>query len=326
MSDHNLPVEEHPPLVVLNPDGSYTRPGSFQNSPPTSDQDSDTPVLTKDLTINHVNKTGVRIHIPKETITTTETRVKKLPLIVYFHGGGFVLLTAASTLTHAFCNTLSGHLSAVVVSVDYRLAPEHRLPAAYEDGVEALHWIKSTNDPWLTKFADFSNCYIMGTSAGANLAYHAGLRVCQQVINLEPLKINGMILHNPFFGGVERMDSEIRLGNSGAIFTLSMSDESWDWALPIGASRDHEYCNPMMGSGLEAMGRIKDAGWRVVLTVRLGDLMIDRQMEFAKALESKGVECKCFYGDGDHGIEYLDNIKAQELCDEISSYLSSINR
>ncbi|KAI7754183.1 hypothetical protein M8C21_012601, partial [Ambrosia artemisiifolia] len=213
MSDHNLPVEEHPPLIVLNPDGSYTRPASLQNSPPTSDQDSDTPVLTKDLTINHVNKTGVCIHIPKETMTTTETR---------------------------------------------------------------------------------------------------------------PLKINGMILHNPFFGGVKRMDSEIRY--SGANFTLSMSDECWDWALPIGASRDHEYCNPMMGGGLDAMGRIKDAGWRVVVTARLGDLMIDRQMEFVKALESKGVECKCFYGDGDHGIEYMDNIKAQELCDEISSYLSSITR
>ncbi|KAK9048132.1 hypothetical protein SSX86_032905 [Deinandra increscens subsp. villosa] len=260
MSDHTLPSNQNPPLMIV----------------------------TKYLTINHVTKTGVRIHIPKKTLTSTGQ--KKLPLIVYFYGSGFVTSKTASTHAHMFCDQLAAHLPCVVVNVDYRLAPEHRLPVAYDDGVEALHWVKSTHDPWLTNFVDFSNCHLMGTSAGANLAYHAGLRVSKQVIDLEPLKINGLILSSPFFGGMGRMESEGRLG-AGAWsgnFTLSVSDAMWDFALPVDASRDHEYCNPMMGD----MGPIKDVGWRVMVTGRYSDFLIDREMEFAKTLEAKGVECR----------------------------------
>ncbi|KAI3762428.1 hypothetical protein L1987_52858 [Smallanthus sonchifolius] len=321
MSDHTLPSRENPPIILLNPDGSYTRLISYPCSLPTPDPDSNTVALSKDLTINATTKTSVRIHIPKQTLTTVE----KLPLIVYYHGGGFILTTAATTVTHDLCDQLATHLLAVVVNVDYRLAPEHRLPAAYKDGVEALHWIKSTNDPWLTKYADFSNCYLMGTSAGANLAYHAGLRVSQQLVNLEPLKIKGLILHSLFIGGVGRVESEIRFGREGTQFSLSVSDTMWDFALPLDASRDHEYCNVMMGGGVDDMGWIKDVGWRVLVTGRYGDMMIDRQMGFAKSLELKGVECKCLYGDGDHGIEYFDKSKAKELFEEISSFVSSVN-
>ncbi|KAL8199660.1 hypothetical protein R6Q57_013228 [Mikania cordata] len=315
---------EFPPWIVLNPDGSYSR-AIHPCSLPTADQDSDTPVLTKDLAINDVNKTWSRIHIPKEALATTGSPVVKLPLVVYFHGGGFVIMSAASSMFHDLCNQLAAHLRAVVVNVEYRLGPEHRLPAAYDDGVEALHWIKSTRDPWLTNFADFSNCYLMGTSAGANLAYQAGLRVSQKLVDLEPLKIRSLILHCLFIGGGVPVESEIRLGNFGTMLSRSMSDAMWDLALPVGANRDHEYCNLMMGGSLDGMERIKDVGWRVMVASRYSDLMIDRQIEFAKTLELKGVECRCFYGDGEHGNELADNSKAKELLEEISSFMSWMN-
>ncbi|KAI7730351.1 hypothetical protein M8C21_025108 [Ambrosia artemisiifolia] len=165
----------------------------------------------------------------------------------------------------------------------------------------------------------------MGSSAGGNLAYHVGLRVSEQVSALKPLEIKGLILHNPYFGGVERMDSEIRLASAQTDFTLSLSDAMWDLAFPVGANRNHEYCNPMIGGGLEGMGRVKAVGWKVLVAIRYGDLMIDRQMEFAKGFESKGVECKCCYGDGDHCTEYFDKSKAKELCAEISSFFSLVN-
>ncbi|PWA53402.1 Alpha/beta hydrolase fold-3 [Artemisia annua] len=310
--------------IVINPDGSVTRNISFfPSSLPTPDEISDTLVLSKDVTINNINKTWVRIHIPKQS-TRNNNPVKKLPVIVYYHGGGFVMLNASSTLTHDFCNELAKNLSVIVVSVDYRLAPEHRLPAAYEDGVEALHWIKSSQDPWLINFADLSNCYLMGTSAGANLAYHAGLRVSQKLDELEPLKIKGLILHHLFIGGVERTGSEIHLAEAGGL-TLSHSDMLWDLSLPINASRDHEYSNLIIG-GSDDMGRIKDSGLRVMVSNCYGDLLIDRQMEFAKNLELKGVTTECFYGEGYHGIELFDKSKATELFDVMSSFMSlSIN-
>ncbi|KAH9329423.1 hypothetical protein KI387_001531, partial [Taxus chinensis] len=51
-------------------------------------------------------------------------------------------------------------IGAVVVSVNYRLAPEHRLPAAYDDSIEVLQWLRSSrpqSDPWLNAYADLNN-------------------------------------------------------------------------------------------------------------------------------------------------------------------------
>ncbi|GJV78957.1 carboxylesterase 1-like protein [Tanacetum coccineum] len=87
--------------------------------------------------------------------------------------------------------------------------------ATYDDVEEALNWIKSTQDPWLSEYADeFSNCHLMGSSAGANITYHVGLRVSLHFHDLKPLKIKGLILHHLFHGGVERMESEIHLANA----------------------------------------------------------------------------------------------------------------
>jgi acetyl esterase len=62
-----------------------------------------------------------------------------LPGLVYFHGGGFVL---GSLDTHeGICRMLANAAGARVISVDYRLAPEHRFPAAVEDGSSAVRWV-----------------------------------------------------------------------------------------------------------------------------------------------------------------------------------------
>ncbi|KAI9076334.1 hypothetical protein K1719_041697 [Acacia pycnantha] len=62
---------------------------------------------------------------------------------------------------------MATQLSAVIVSVEYRLAPEARLPAAYDDAVEALHWLRTTQEKWISEFSDVSSCFLMGTSAAA---------------------------------------------------------------------------------------------------------------------------------------------------------------
>lgn len=202
-------------------------------------------------------------------------------------------------------------LPAVVVSVEYRLSPEHRLPAAYDDAMSSLHWIKTSKDEWLREFADYSNCFIMGASAGANIAYHAGLSAAAD--GLDPLKIKGLVLHQPFFGGSERTGSEVRLAND-PILPLSVADLMWELALPVGADRAHEYCNPMLGGWSGNLDRVKKMGLRVLVTGSGGDPLIDRQKEFAKMLERKGVTVVAQFDDGGcHSLEFMDPVRAKEL-------------
>ncbi|KAK2994272.1 hypothetical protein RJ640_022925 [Escallonia rubra] len=298
--------------ILRNADGTYARLFQFPCAPATPEPHVHSQVLSKDIPINPSNQTWLRIYLPLEALDSSS--ITKLPLIVYYHGGGFVFMSAASTVTHSFCNELAAQTVAIVVSVEYRLAPEHRLPAAYDDAVEALHYIKATQDEWLTEYADFSNCFLMGTSAGGNIAYHAGLRVAAAVNDdgLKPLKIQGLILHHPFFGGLERTGSELRLADA-SVLTLAGCDDLWELSLPVDADRDHVFCNPTVCDESGLFGRVRSLGWRVLVTGGFEDMLIDRQMEFAKMLEKKGICTVGHFGEGYHGMEVSEPSKAKEL-------------
>jgi acetyl esterase/lipase len=94
-------------------------PGSFKipNSEPT--QDPNNIVLTKDVLLNHINKIFIHFFRPRIALHN----YKKVPLIVYYHGGGFIFFSASSTVNHDFCVKLAEKIGVVVASVDYRLAP-----------------------------------------------------------------------------------------------------------------------------------------------------------------------------------------------------------
>jgi acetyl esterase len=88
-----------------------------------------------------------------------------LPVVVYFHGGGWVVGNIASHDTP--CHRIAASVPAVVVSVDYRLAPEARFPAAVDDCEAATAWV-SMHAAELG--ADPSRLAVAGDSAGGNLA------------------------------------------------------------------------------------------------------------------------------------------------------------
>lgn len=75
---------------------------------------------------------------------------RKLPVILQFHGGGFVSGSNVSLANDFFCRRIAKLLDAIVIAVGYRLAPESRYPAAFEDGLKVLNW--------LSKQANLAEC------------------------------------------------------------------------------------------------------------------------------------------------------------------------
>jgi acetyl esterase len=108
-----------------------------------------------------------------------------LPVLVYFHGGGWVIgdLDTHDTL----CRSLSNQARCAVVSVDYRMGPEHRFPAAVNDCIAATRWV---HDAAAQLGIDSTRLAVGGDSAGGNLAAvvsidardHPGPRIVFQLL------------------------------------------------------------------------------------------------------------------------------------------------
>lgn len=102
-----------------------------------------------------------RHYAPIESITSDQP----FPLLIFFHGGGFVV---GDLDTHDEpCRMLCRHGHFHVLSIDYRLAPEHPFPAAFDDGVAAIQWVHQHANDWNI---DLNAIAIGGDSAGGNLS------------------------------------------------------------------------------------------------------------------------------------------------------------
>ena len=99
----------------------------------------------------------VRIYMPSGT--------SPLPVLMYFHGGGWVIGDIESS--DGLCRSLANAAGCIVISVDYRLAPEHPFPAAAEDAYHATLWAAMNASGF---GGDASRLAVCGDSAGGNLA------------------------------------------------------------------------------------------------------------------------------------------------------------
>jgi acetyl esterase/lipase len=120
--------------------------------------------------------------------------VGPFPLTVYFHGGGFVLGNLDSH-DHV-CRHLCLNAHSVVVAVDYRLAPEHKFPAAHDDAFAQYRWILGNTGAFS---GDEAQIAVAGESAGGNLAMavammarDAGIKVPVHIAAVYPIAGNDM--------------------------------------------------------------------------------------------------------------------------------------
>nr|WIV69117.1 PUCXE40 protein [Pyrus ussuriensis] len=185
-------------------------------------------VTSSDVTVDPARKLRFRLFVPQ----TTSPTPSHLPVVVFFHGGGFTFLSPASFVYDVVCRKFARKIPAVVVSVDYRLCPEHRYPSQYDDGFDVLTFLDQ-NDDVLPKNADRSRVFFAGDSAGANLAHHVAVRAAREKDRFRVVKPVGLISIQPFFGGEERVESEIRL-HGAPLVSVARTDWLWKVFLPDG--------------------------------------------------------------------------------------------
>lgn len=128
-------IAEAPDFLQVYSDGTVKR-FAPQTAPPSLEPSNG--FKSKDVIIDPSKPIAGRLFIPA---SFSSSEKKKLPLLVYFHGGGFCIGSTTWLGYHTFLGDFSATSQSVVLSVDYRLAPEHRLPTAYEDCYTSLEWL-----------------------------------------------------------------------------------------------------------------------------------------------------------------------------------------
>lgn len=237
-------------------------------------------VRTIDLTIDPSRNLWIRLFLPDGG-----RRPQGFPLIVFFHGGGFAYLSPDIPAYDQACRRIARKIPAVVASVNYRLAPEHRFPAPYEDGIDVLRFVDSGGiDAFADDLVDPSSCFLAGDSAGANIAHHVARRWAAVGDGWNKVKLLGIVLIQPFFGGEERTESETRLSRAPLV-SMKRTDWLWRAFLPSGADRDHEAANVF---GPRATEELEEGFPPAMVVVGGHDPLQDWQRRYCEGLKARG--------------------------------------
>lgn len=178
----------------------------------------------------------LRLYRPHSALAT-------LPALLYLHGGGWA---AGDLDTHDhLCRHLAFAGDAVVVSLDYRLAPEHPFPAAFEDCIAAWQWLREAA-PGLG--IDPARCAVGGDSAGGNLAAALCLHLRDAALALPRFQL----LIYPAVDFTADNDS-LRDNGSGYLLTRDALEMFTGWYLGDDALRRDPRASPMLAADLAGL-------------------------------------------------------------------------
>jgi len=225
--------------------------------------------------------------------------------VVYFHGGGFVIGDVESY--DPFCRSLANASRCVVVSVDYRLAPEHKFPTAVDDACDSLAWaLKNAERLGMSKGA-----VVAGDSAGGNLAAVSALW-CKE----KGMALKAQILIFPFVSFDVASRSSIE--NADGLF-LTRKVGSWFSAQYL--TRPEDALNPRFSPILA--GSFSGLPPTLVVTAEY-DLLRDQGEAYADILAKAGVHVTSIRVRGvTHGFIALPGIGG-DTCSMIGGYLRRI--
>ncbi|KVH95695.1 Alpha/beta hydrolase fold-3 [Cynara cardunculus var. scolymus] len=323
-------------------------------------------VATKDIHIDPLTSLSLRIFLPDSVLADSRglkhgdgvyggyapilrDNLRKLPVIVQFHGGGFVTGSSDSLGNDLFCRRIAKACDAIVVAVGYRLAPESKYPAAFDDGVEALNWLaKQANlaecrisggvdlrrgqivdgfgssmiEPWIAAHADLSRCVLLGVSSGSNIANYVTQRAVEAGNLLDPVRVVAQVLMYPFVIGSTPTKSEIMLANS-YLYDRTMAILAWKLLLPDDQfNLDHPAANPLLSATKVPLKHMPPT----LTIVAEHDWMRDRAIAYSQELRKVNVDAPVYdYKDAVHEFAtfemFLKTPKAQACAEDIAIWV-----
>ncbi|GMH13833.1 hypothetical protein Nepgr_015674 [Nepenthes gracilis] len=205
---------------------------------PPSLHDPQTGVSSKDIIVNSTTQVSARLYLPE--LSNPE---EKIPVLLYFHGGGFCVGSASSRGDHTYLNRLSSLGNVFVISINYRLAPEHLSPTAYIDAWSALKWLASHEkggvEPWLVNHGNFSRIFVGGDSAGGNIVHNLVMWAGRENLP-NGINILGALLVTPYFLGSQPVKFEPNNFTETSVYKV------WKYVCPsCRAGVDDPQINPL---------------------------------------------------------------------------------
>lgn len=209
------------------------------------------------------------------------------PVVVYFHGGGWVVCTLE---THdPICRALAMEARVVVVSVDYRLAPEHKFPAGLEDCRVATEWVLAHT---AELGGDAQNVMVGGDSAGGTMATVVALLFRDNGVT----ELTGQILIYPVTAYYDPPTASYLENAEGYGLTRKGMMWFWDHYLNDKSEAQDFRAAPLMASSLAGLPRA------FVVTAEY-DVLRDEAQAYAKRMAEAGVDVTHVFVEGmNHGF------------------------
>jgi len=316
------------PFLVFYKSGRVQRFMGTDTVPASTDPA--TGVDSRDVVVDAAAGLAVRLYLPSLATNCTGTTVTdddgcgrgRLPLLVFYHGGAFVTESAFSPTYHRYLNALVSRARVLALSVEYHLAPEHRLPTGYDDAWAALRWAltnaRSGPDPWLWRHADLARLFLAGDSAGGNIAHNVALRAGQEGLD-GGATVRGLALLDPYFWGKRPVPSETSDED-----TRRWHERTWSFVCGGRYGIDHPVINPV-AMPREEWQRLACA--RVLVTVAGLDMLSARGRAYVHALKAsewRG-DAELYETPGEYHVYFLDKPDSEKAAKEMDVVVNFIN-
>jgi acetyl esterase len=230
-------------------------------------------------------------------------------VIIYYHGGGFVVYGLDSH--ENVCRRLAKMNNCIVVSVDYRLAPEHTFPAAHEDAFKAIQWVVKNISSY---GGDPHSIVVAGDSAGGNLSACMAQR-CKK----ENLKLSAQVLIYPWIDGKLNNPSIDRNGEG-----YLLTKETMFWFQKQYTPRKEDQCVPSVSPCYEP----EFSGLAPALVITAGyDPLRDDGYKYYNQLKEGGNKVMYIeYPELVHGFINIPGVdgSAMKAFDDIRDFLKTV--